>query len=92
MESVGAELEVQGVVQGVGYRYFCYRHAANLNLCGWVRNNPNGTVSTYVEGDRGSVEAFITELKIGPRSASVSDINIQWREFTGKYKSFDFNC
>ena len=89
MSSVAAELKVRGMVQGVGYRYYCYRKALNLNLTGWAKNNPDGSVSAHVEGDRGAIEDFINDLKIGPSSASVSDIDVRWSDFTGKYHSFD---
>lgn len=88
MSSVGAELLVTGMVQGVGYRYFAYRHAINLGITGWVRNEPDGTVRLFVEGDRSVVEALIAELKAGPRSSSVSDVAVSWREFTGKHSDF----
>jgi acylphosphatase len=91
MSSVAAELKVRGVVQGVGYRYFCYRRAAGLNLTGWARNNSDGSVSAHVEGERGAVEDFIQELKIGPPSASVADVGVRWVEFTGKYDRFDIS-
>lgn len=89
MGSVAAELTVYGVVQGVGFRYHCYRRAVDLGLTGWVRNNPDGSVGTYVEGDRGSIEIFIKELKAGARPASVSDVRIQWLEYTGQHRTFE---
>ena len=89
MSSVAAELKVRGVVQGVGYRYFCYRSALNLNLNGWARNDPDGSVSALVEGERGAIEQFVDDLKVGPRSATVTDVQIKWKEFTGKYSGFD---
>lgn len=89
MSSVAAELTVSGVVQGVGYRYFCYRKAQSLNLTGWARNNRDGSVSVHVEGDRGAIEAFVAELKVGPSSASVRDVKFNWIDFTGQYDRFD---
>jgi len=41
-----------------------------------------------VEGDRSLVEEFITQMKIGPRSAHVSEVKINWLEKTGKDKDF----
>ena len=35
---------VQGLVQGVGFRYFVYRSADRLGLSGFVRNLPDGRV------------------------------------------------
>ena len=89
MSSVAAELTVTGMVQGVGFRYYGYRNAINYNLTGWIKNNPDGSVSSYVEGERGMVEEYIVTLKIGPPSASVSDIKIVWKEFSGNYDNFD---
>lgn len=89
MSKVGAELKVHGVVQGVGYRYFFVRRARDLELTGWVRNRPDGTVESRVEGDRGSIEALISQLKVGPSSASVTRLDVRWTEATGRYSSFD---
>ena len=88
MSSVGAELRIEGFVQGVGFRYFCLGHARNLDLTGWVKNNPDGSVSALAEGDRSSIESFITEMKIGPSSAVVKDVSIKWLDLTGQYSDF----
>lgn len=89
MNEVGAEIIVRGVVQGVGYRYFCHRHAVNLNLTGWVRNEPDGSVFVYVEGARAAVEMLIDELKVGPSSATITQVKVKWIKYTGKYNDFD---
>ena len=77
------------MVQGVGYRYFCYQHAHRLGLRGWVKNLPGGSVEVLVEGDRSVIEAFIDQLRIGPPSGSVSGIDLEWQEFTGAFERFD---
>jgi acylphosphatase len=89
MSSVGAHLRISGVVQGVGYRYFCYMKATQLDLVGWVRNNPDSSVELTVEGDRSAVESLIDQLKVGPHSAVVRGFDIKWLEFSGQFKSFD---
>ena len=88
MSSVGAKILISGYVQGVGYRYYCYNSARNLGLTGWVKNNHDNTVSTQVEGERSLIESFIEELKIGPRSAVVRDINVNWLELKGEFTDF----
>jgi len=80
---------ISGVVQGIGYRYFVYRSARQLDLVGWVRNLPDGRVQAVAEGDRGVLEIFIKELKTGPRFASVHNIDLKWAEPTGQYTTFD---
>ncbi len=88
MKTVGAEILVKGLVQGVGYRYFCYNRARNLGLTGWVKNNPDGSVSLMVEGDRSLIESLLDELKVGPRYAVVKDVRVTWFPYSGKYTDF----
>jgi len=83
------EATVSGVVQGVGFRYFVYRTARELGLVGWARNLPDGRVQVVAEGDRGTLEVFIKELKAGPRFASITDLALRWAEPEGKYTTFD---
>ena len=89
MSAVAAHLIVRGVVQGVGFRYFVYRQAALLGLTGWTRNRPDGTVEIAAEGSRAQLEGLIKEVRVGPRSARVSDVQVDWREATGNYQTFD---
>jgi len=83
------EAVVSGMVQGVGFRYFVYRTARQLGLVGWARNLPDGRVQVVAEGDRGTLEVFVRELRVGPRFASISDIALRWAEPDGKYTTFD---
>ena len=89
MNKAGAKIRIKGFVQGVGFRYFCYRRANDLEINGWVVNMPDGSVSVMAEGDQDSVAEFIDQLKLGPGSASVSGVEVEWQEFTGKYHNFD---
>jgi len=86
---VCAKITVSGLVQGVGYRYFTHKKATDLNLKGYVKNMYNGNVEAEVEGDRESIEILIKEMKTGPRLSRVNDLNVEWKEFTGKYNSFE---
>jgi hydrogenase maturation protein HypF len=49
------------LVQGVGFRPFVYRLAAELGLSGWVRNNVQG-VRIEVEGDSHRLDEFTERL------------------------------
>jgi len=89
MSSYGAEITVFGMVQRVGFRYFCFRLANDLNLVGWVKNNPDGSVTTSVEGDIGAVECYIKELKIGTTYSNVTDIKVKKIPIIGKFKNFE---
>ncbi len=52
---------IRGAVQGVGFRPFVYRLAAELNLTGWVLNSSQG-VFIEVEGARQPLESFLFRL------------------------------
>ena len=75
---VSAHIVVKGLVQGVGYRYFVSTRARQFGLNGLVRNLSDGNVEVIAEGERTAIELLIGELKIGPRSAHVADIQITW--------------
>jgi acylphosphatase len=69
---------VEGLVQGIGFRWFAARHAQARNLRGYVRNCVDGTVEVDAEGDRALLEEFLREIRTGPRSAQVKDLAIEW--------------
>ena len=52
---------LSGIVQGVGFRPFIYRHAILHKLHGWVRNS-SGRVEIHVQGDLQSLDRFSDTL------------------------------
>ncbi len=52
------QLIIHGAVQGVGFRPFVYRLAAELHLAGWVNNTPRG-VHIEIEGPKGELNDFL---------------------------------
>ncbi len=86
---VDARIIIQGFVQGVGFRFFVHRHATKLGLVGFTRNLYNGDVEIEVEGDRSLVEELIKELKVGPRSAHITNVKIEWKEPEHKFTGFE---
>ncbi len=70
---------VEGVVQGVGFRWFVARRAEELGLLGFVKNLYDGSVEIEAEGDRSRVEDFIGDIRVGPRSAHITNVRIAWQ-------------
>jgi acylphosphatase len=68
------QITVTGRVQGVGYRYFCQREALELNLTGWARNMPDGSVTLSATGGVEALDEFVAHLKRGPRLANVENV------------------
>ena len=50
---------VSGRVQGVAYRYFVERRAAEIPVTGWVRNLRDGRVEIMAEGEKADLESFL---------------------------------
>jgi acylphosphatase len=86
---VCAEIVVNGLVQGVGYRYFVMREAQKLGLNGYVKNLYTGKVLTVVEGEKAIVEELIMKLKVGPIHASVKSFKVDWREPKNQFTEFE---
>jgi acylphosphatase len=74
-------------VQGVGFRYFAQRAAAELGLTGYVRNLEDGGVEVYAAGPEGELSRFAALLQRGPRGALVHTVDEQSAEPLG-YRSF----
>jgi len=82
----GLLINVAGVVQGVGFRWFARRVASQFGVNGYVRNLYDDSVEIYVEGEETALKAFLDEVRIGPHSAHVSNVRVNWTEFNGKFK------
>lgn len=65
---------VRGSVQGVGFREWARREALALGLKGWVRNQPDGSVTVHAEGPSPSIERLRELLREGPPTARVSAV------------------
>ncbi|TFB12971.1 acylphosphatase [Candidatus Marinimicrobia bacterium MT.SAG.4] len=88
MNSSGIHVVVSGVVQMVGYRWFALNSAKELQLTGWVKNLENGTVELRAFGQKGTLDAFIKQLRIGPMFSKVTNVNVQGIDYESTYKDF----
>lgn len=86
--SARLKLALRGAVQGVGFRPFVHRLAAEHRLAGWVRNSPQG-VLIEAEGPRLELEKFLhrIETEKPPRSL-IQNVEVSWLGAAG-YHSFE---
>jgi len=84
-----AAILVNGRVQGVGFRYYCYQQATQLGLVGWVKNNRDGSVSAWAQGSKTDIDQLVGALKDGPTAAYVQDVDVDWRTPDPSMSSFD---
>ena len=67
-------LRVEGMVQGVGFRWFVRERAATLGLVGWVWNAPDGAVELCAAGEAASLSLLRAEIEGGPQGAAVERV------------------
>ncbi|MDF1612759.1 MAG: acylphosphatase [Stygiobacter sp.] len=89
MEDLRAEIIVNGLVQGVGFRYFVYRNALKLGLKGFTQNLFSGEVLTVVEGPKYLIDELYEIIKIGPRYADVKNASIKFSEAKNEFINFE---
>ena len=80
-------LKIKGRVQGVGYRYSMVEKADHLNIKGWVRNCPDGSVEAVLMGPPEKVDEMILWAKQGPIFATVNDVDVS--DTQGEFFSFE---
>jgi len=66
---------ISGRVQGVGFRWFVEREAAQLGITGWVRNCENGDVEVMATGAPEQHRSLRQKLQQGPRASRVDHVS-----------------
>jgi acylphosphatase len=79
---------VRGRVQGVGFRWFVEREAHVLQIAGWVRNNPDGSVEVLAMGTREQLAGLRSRLQEGPRASRVDNVEESEAEPVAGLNSF----
>jgi acylphosphatase len=88
MDMVRASICIEGLVQGVFYRYSTQQKAQELGVNGWVRNVRDGSVECLLEGEQNKVETLINWCHHGPPGARVQNVVTSWEEYTGDMRGF----
>jgi acylphosphatase len=86
--NVRAHVVISGRVQGVFFRAETQSAAQRLGVFGWVRNRPDGTVEALFEGPEAIVRKAVDWCWQGSPMARVSDVSVQWGDYTGEFDSF----
>jgi acylphosphatase len=75
--TVARHVVVRGEVQGVFFRETTRRRARRVAVAGWVRNNDDGTVEAWFEGEPDDVEVMVHFAGIGPSGAHVASVDVE---------------
>jgi acylphosphatase len=80
---------VHGRVQGVSFRYYTVQRARELGVTGYARNLWDESVEVMAEGPRAVVDELLAFLRVGPRSAFVTGVDVQWLAPTDEFQCFE---
>ena len=86
--TIRLEATVRGGVQGVGFRYWVLRRAADLAIVGWVANELDGTVRCVAEGPTEAIDRLEQLLQTGPTGAIVDEVRAVRMPATGTMSGF----
>jgi acylphosphatase len=75
--TVRVHVRIHGHVQGVSFRYHARQRASSLDLSGWVRNRPDGTVEAEAQGPEDLVDQFVAWAHDGPYLAEVWRVEVE---------------
>ena len=80
---VSKEINITGLVQGIGFRPAIYRIAIRYNLHGKVMNNNTGVIIN-IEGEQKAVADFISDIPLRiPVASSITNLNIYDKKIAG---------
>ena len=82
-------IRVEGRVQGVFFRDYTCRQALTLNLTGWVRNVPDGSVEVLLSGKEEAISAMVKWLHQGSPHSRVDRLHIREAEAENALTTFD---
>ena len=84
------KMNVQGRVQGVGFRYMTKMVADQLGVTGTVKNEDDGSVTIEAIGNDDIIQKFIEEVKKSPSSSGrVQYVDVQEDPMIEERKKFD---
>lgn len=84
------KMNVQGKVQGVGFRQYTKQLADEMGIFGIVRNEEDGTVYCEAVGTSEKIDRFIQEVRISPAPlGKVTHLSVREDPQIEEYTSFE---
>lgn len=86
---IRAHIEIQGIVQGVGFRPFIHKLVKEYGLRGYIKNTSSG-VEMELEGLEAELKDFIAAVpEKAPRLALIENIKTEFSDELKNYKDFE---
>jgi acylphosphatase len=77
MPDTSVQLQINGRVQGVGFRAWLQQLAGTLGLKGWVRNRHDGWVEAVLSGPDHALDPALALIERGPPGSRVEDVAVR---------------
>ena len=71
---IARQVFYEGRVQGVGFRYTARNIAKGYDVCGWVRNLPDGRVELQAAGEPGEVRDFLIAIRESELAGNIRNV------------------
>lgn len=84
-----AVIKIYGRVQGVFFRDSARRRAKKLGLVGFVKNESDGGVMIFAEGEDENLKQLVDWCYNGSMLARVDKVEVKWEEAKGEFKEFE---
>jgi acylphosphatase len=75
--TIARRVVVHGRVQGVFFRESARRRGRRAGVARWVRNNDDGSVEAWFEGEPDDVEVMLHFAETGPSGAYVDKVDVE---------------
>ncbi|MFX1531258.1 MAG: carbamoyltransferase HypF [Promethearchaeota archaeon] len=84
------EINITGIVQGVGFRPFLYNLARSLNLNGYILNRGNAGVRLVLQGVPQNLKKVLEDIKeLKPKISYIEDIELKYLDNPQKYTTLE---
>jgi acylphosphatase len=80
---------ITGRVQGVGFRWWVRRQAAELKVTGWVMNaDDERSVELVAEGEPAALDELERRVRVGPSGSRVESVQAGRGPASGEFEQF----
>ncbi len=81
------DVQYEGWVQGVGFRFIVCRIAGGYDVTGYVRNLPDGRVHLVAEGPPAELDGFLSQIQTA-MAGHIRDVHVGTRPAAGEFCGF----
>ena len=92
MSNKTVEVNISGIVQGVGFRPFVFNLARNIGLKGYILNRGNAGVRLVVQGEPNAIDDFIENIqKKRPKISLIENVDVKEISTDQEYYNLKIN-